>query len=41
MLLQLLISHAVIDARDYKVLSFEEFEQLKQVFARKQFKMVF
>lgn len=31
MLLQLLISHAVIDARDYKILSFEEFEQLKQV----------
>lgn len=31
MLLQLLISHAVIDARDYKVLTFEEFETLKQV----------
>lgn len=31
MLLQLLISHAVIDAREYKVLTFEEFETLKQV----------
>lgn len=35
MLLQLLISHAIIDARDYKVLSFEEFEQLKRVNACK------
>lgn len=31
MLMQLLISHAVIDAREYKVLSFEEYETLKQV----------
>lgn len=31
MLIQLLISHAVIDAREYKVLTFEEFESLKQV----------
>jgi hypothetical protein len=31
MLLQLLISHAVIDAREFKVLTFEEFETLKQV----------
>lgn len=32
MLIQLLISHAVIDAREYKVLTFEEFEALKQVY---------
>lgn len=31
MLMQLLISHAMIDAREYKVLTFEEFESLKQV----------
>ncbi|KAI8076215.1 hypothetical protein BDF21DRAFT_342806 [Thamnidium elegans] len=31
MLMQLLISHAMIDAREYKVLTFEEFETLKQV----------
>jgi fructose-1,6-bisphosphatase len=31
MLMQLLISHAVIDAREFKVLTFEEFETLKQV----------
>ncbi|CEP13238.1 hypothetical protein [Parasitella parasitica] len=34
MLMQLLISHAVIDAREYKVLSFEEYETLKQHHAR-------
>lgn len=34
MLIQLLISHAVIDAREYKVLTFEEFEALKQHHAR-------
>jgi hypothetical protein len=31
MLMQLLVSHAVVDSRDFKVLSFEEFEALKQV----------
>ena len=30
MLMQLLISHAIIDAREYKVLNFEDFESLKQ-----------
>ncbi|KAG2229198.1 hypothetical protein INT48_003882 [Thamnidium elegans] len=34
MLMQLLISHAMIDAREYKVLTFEEFETLKQHHAR-------
>ncbi|GAA5813178.1 hypothetical protein MFLAVUS_006652 [Mucor flavus] len=34
MLMQLLISHAMIDAREYKVLTFEEFESLKQHHAR-------
>lgn len=32
MLLQLLISHAVIEAKDYQVLSFEDYELLKQVY---------
>ncbi|KAI8874880.1 hypothetical protein K501DRAFT_327681 [Backusella circina FSU 941] len=34
MLMQLLVSHAVVDSRDFKVLSFEEFEELKQNYAR-------
>ncbi|KAG2209756.1 hypothetical protein INT47_001904 [Mucor saturninus] len=34
MLLQLLISHAMIDSREFKVLTFEEFEKLKQHHAR-------
>lgn len=34
MLLQLLISHAIIDSREFKVLTFEEFEKLKQHHAR-------
>jgi hypothetical protein len=29
--MQLLVSHAVVDSREFKVLSFEEFEALKQV----------
>lgn len=39
MLMQLLISHAMIDAREYKVLTFEEFESLKQVSCNKNYKM--
>ncbi|KAI8365497.1 hypothetical protein EDC96DRAFT_443638, partial [Choanephora cucurbitarum] len=31
MLMQLLVSHAVIDSKEYPILSFEEYEQLKQV----------
>ncbi|OBZ89906.1 hypothetical protein A0J61_02031 [Choanephora cucurbitarum] len=30
MLMQLLVSHAVIDSKEYPILSFEEYEQLKQ-----------
>ncbi|RCI07214.1 hypothetical protein CU098_004690 [Rhizopus stolonifer] len=30
MLMQLLVSHAVIDAKEYPILSFEDYEQLKQ-----------
>lgn len=39
MLMQLLISHAMIDAREYKVLTFEEFESLKQVSRNKNYKI--